>query len=213
MPFCSRQPEALVHPPILTTLPPPSGGAKPSSALSFIPMLALFRNPTWTLRLTAALTALLVLILLVRCSSGTARVPPPRADVTAFFDQLKNGDYDSAKKAIYLVPKPLFGAYALLRDMHGSSAGRWNWAAQIYTVSNLEQKGDTATATVQTLAVPLDPTTLPSSVPTVSYSATLDLTYSSEEKRWKFIANKKLVQALLGGQLSSLQALAPVAQP
>ncbi len=173
-------------------------------------MLALFKNPAWTLRLTAALTALLVLILLVRCSSGLgARVPPPRADVNTFFETLRNGDYDSAKKAIYLVPKPLFGAYALLRDMHSSSAGRWSWAAQIYAVSALEQKGDTATATVQTLAVPLDPATPVSSVPTVSYSETLDLTYSSEEKRWKFVANKKLVQALLGGQLSSLQQLAP----
>jgi len=173
-------------------------------------MFALFRNPVWTLRLTAALTALLVLFLLVRCSSGLgAGVPPPRADVTAFFENLKNGDYDTAKKAIYLVPKPMFGPFALLRDMHSSSAGRWNWAAQNYTVSNLEQKGDQATATVQTLAVPLDPATPVSSVPTVSYAGTLDLTYSSQEKRWKFVANKKLVQALLGGQLSSLQALAP----
>ena len=172
-------------------------------------MLALFRNPAWTLRLTAALTALLVLILLVRCSSFTARVPPPRADVNTFFETLKNGDYDTAKKAIYLVPKPLFGAYALLRDMRASSAGRWNWAVQSYTVSALEQKGNTATATVQTLAVPLDPATLPSSVPTVNHEEILDLTYSSAEKRWKFVANKKLVQALLGGQLSSLQQLAP----
>ena len=172
-------------------------------------MLALLRNPAWTLRLTAALTALLVLILLMRCSSFTARVPPPRADVTAFFDLLKSGDYDSAKKAIYLVPKPMFGPFALLRDVNRSSAGRWNWAAQSYTVSALEQKGDQASATVQTLAVKLDPATLASSVPTVSYSETLDLTYSSAEKRWKFVANKKLVQALLGGKLSSLQQLAP----
>ncbi len=173
-------------------------------------MLALFRNPVWTLRLTAALTALVVLFLLVRCSSGGGgKIPPPRAEVNAFFDHLKQGDYDSAKKAIFRVPKPLFGPYGLLRDMNRSSGGRWNWAAQRYTVTNIEQKDDQATATVETLATPLDSSVSPSSVPTVSSSQILSLTYSREEKMWKFVATLKLVQALLGGQLPLLQSLAP----
>ena len=155
-----------------------------------------------------ALAALLLLFVLVRCSNqGSPPIPPARAAVTVFFDLLKAGDYDTAKKSIFLVPKPLFGAYGLLRDMNASSGGRWNWAAQNYTISALEQKEDQATVTVQTLATSLDPVAPASSLPSVNYSNNLDMTYSREEKTWKFVANAKLVETLLGGQLSSLQSL------
>ena len=170
-------------------------------------MFNLLKNPVWTLRLSVALAAVLLLFLLVRCSGfNNPPIPPARATVTEFFDRLKAGDYDTAKKSIFLVPKPLFGAFGLLRDMNASSGSRWNWAAQNYTVSALEQKGDQATVTVQTLATSLDPV-ISATLPTVSYSNTLDMTYSSKDKVWKFVANAKLVQTLLGGQLSSLQSL------
>jgi hypothetical protein len=171
-------------------------------------MLDLLKNSVWTLRFSVALAAVLMLFMLVRCSSLiNPPIPPARTAVTAFFDLLKAGDYDTAKKSIFLVPKPLFGAFGLLRDMNASSGGRWNWAAQNYTISTFEQQGDQATVTVQTLATSLDPATSGSSLPSVSYSNTLEMTYSREEKIWKFVANANLVQTLLGGQLSSLQSL------